>query len=190
MLFAAFLALFAVAMLDFFEPRLPGFIHEPFDRLAGDACDGSILGAATLGVPSSLLVSPCVSAPLAASLLYISASGGAWGGGLQLLALGLSMGTPLVMFGTGGGTLLPKSGAWMSGVYNAFGVPLLAVAIWLLEQVVSGPMALMLWGTFVDGTGLALGAFELVPESVVCRLPQPLGLMFLTYTVAAWIGAL
>ena len=87
--FAAFFALFAVAMFGFFELRLPGFIREPLDRLAGDARGGSILGAATLGVLSSLLVSPCVSAPLAASLLYISASGDAWGGGLQLFALGL-----------------------------------------------------------------------------------------------------
>lgn len=77
--FAAFFALFAVAMFGFFELRLPGFIREPLDRLAGDARGGSILGAATLGVLSSLLVSPCVSAPLAASLLYISASGDAWG---------------------------------------------------------------------------------------------------------------
>ncbi|MHC3969357.1 protein-disulfide reductase DsbD, partial [Pseudomonas aeruginosa] len=155
--FAAFFALFAVAMFGFFELRLPGFIREPLDRLAGDARGGSILGAATLGVLSSLLVSPCVSAPLAASLLYISASGDAWGGGLQLFALGLGMGTPLVVFGAGGGALLPKSGAWMNGVRNAFGVLLLAVAVWLLERVVSGPVALMLWGMLAGGAGLALG---------------------------------
>ncbi len=51
--FAAFFALFAVAMFGFFELRLPGFIREPLDRLAGDARGGSILGAATLGVLSS-----------------------------------------------------------------------------------------------------------------------------------------
>lgn len=187
--FAAFFALFAVAMFGFFELRLPGFIREPLDRLAGDARGGSILGAATLGVLSSLLVSPCVSAPLAASLLYISASGDAWGG-LQLFALGLGMGTPLVVFGAGGGALLPKSGAWMNGVRNAFGVLLLAVAVWLLERVVSGPVALMLWGMLAGGAGLALGALEFTPKSAARRLLQLLGLMFLTYAVAAWIGAL
>lgn len=150
----------------------------------------AVLGAATLGVLSSLLVSPCVSAPLAASLLYISASGDAWGGGLQLFALGLGMGTPLVVFGAGGGALLPKSGAWMNGVRNAFGVLLLAVAVWLLERVVSGPVALMLWGMLAGGAGLALGALEFTPKSAARRLLQLLGLMFLTYAVAAWIGAL
>ncbi len=107
--FAAFFALFAVAMFGFFELRLPGFIREPLDRLAGDARGGSILGAATLGVLSSLLVSPCVSAPLAASLLYISASGVMPGGGLQLFALGLGMGTPLVVFGAGGAPCCPRA---------------------------------------------------------------------------------
>ena len=60
--------------------------------------------------------------------IYISASGDAWGGGLQLFALGLGMGTPLVVFGAGGGALLPKSGAWMNGVRNAFGVLFLKIA--------------------------------------------------------------
>ncbi len=112
------------------------------------------------------------------------------GGGLQLFALGLGMGTPLVVFGAGGGALLPKSGAWMNGVRNAFGVLLLAVAVWLLERVVSGPVALMLWGMLAGGAGLALGALEFTPKSAVRRLLQLLGLMFLTYAVAAWIGAL
>ncbi len=95
-----------------------------------------------------------------------------------------------VFLGAGGGALLPKSGAWMNGVRNAFGVLLLAVAVWLLERVVSGPVALMLWGMLAGGAGLALGALEFTPKSAARRLLQLLGLMFLTYAVAAWIGAL
>ncbi|MGV8577077.1 protein-disulfide reductase DsbD, partial [Pseudomonas aeruginosa] len=40
------------------------------------------------------------------------------------------------------------------------------------------------------GAGLALGALEFTPKSAARRLLQLLGLMFLTYAVAAWIGAL
>ncbi|MFU1921661.1 efflux RND transporter permease subunit, partial [Klebsiella pneumoniae] len=61
-----------------------------------------------------------------------------------------------VFLGAGGGALLPKSGAWMNGVRNAFGVLLLAVAVWLLERVVSGPVALMLWGMLAGGAGAEL----------------------------------
>ena len=188
--FAAFFALFALAMFGIFELRLPAFLRTPLDRLAGQARGGSLLGAATLGVLSSLLVSPCVSAPLAAALLYISSSGDAVGGGLKLLALGLGMGTPLVLFGAGGGALLPKSGAWMVGVRNAFGVMLLAVSVWLLERVLPGPLTLALWGLLAVGTALWLGALEFIPKPGRQKLSQLAGLALLVYGLSAWVGAL
>ena len=188
--FAAFFALFALAMFGTFELRLPAALRTPLDRLAGQARGGSLLGAAVLGVLSSLLVSPCVSAPLAAALLYISSSGDALGGGLKLLALGLGMGTPLVLFGVGGGTLLPKSGPWMVGVRNAFGVMLLAVSIWLLERVLPGSLSLALWGLLAVGTALWLGALEFIPKPGRQKLSQLAGLALLVYGLSAWVGAL
>ena len=188
--FAAFFVAFAIAMFGIFELRLPGFLRERLDRMAADTRGGSIAGAATLGVLSSLLVSPCVSAPLAGLLLYIGSTGDALGGGLLLFALGLGMGTPLVIFGAGGGAVLPKSGAWMTGVRNFFGVLLLAVAIWLLERVLSGPVSLALWGALAGGVAIALGTLELVNKTPLQRGAQLLGLMFLVYALAAWAGAL
>ena len=82
-------AIFALAMFGVFELKLPQAISNRLDRVANRTQGGSLWGAAVLGVVSSLLVSPCVSAPLAGALLYISASGDAVGGGLKLFALGL-----------------------------------------------------------------------------------------------------
>nr|WP_294974419.1 protein-disulfide reductase DsbD [uncultured Pseudomonas sp.] len=188
--FAAFFVVFAIAMFGVFEMRLPGFLRERLDNMANNTRGGSIAGAATLGVLSSLLVSPCVTAPLAGLLLYISSTGDAAGGGMLLFSLGLGMGTPLVIFAVGGGALLPKSGAWMNGVRNVFGVMLLAVAIWMLERLVAGPVALTLWGTLAGGVALAIGTLELGPKKPLQRLGQLLGLMLLVYAVAAWTGAL
>lgn len=188
--FAAFFAVFALAMFGLYELRLPQFISGPLDRLAGNTRGGSIWGAAALGVFSSLLVSPCVSAPLAGALLYISASGDALGGGLKLFVLGLGMGAPLVLFAVGGGTLLPKSGNWMVAVRNAFGVLLLAVSVWLLERVLPGPLSLALWGLLAGGVALFLGALEFTPKAARQRLAQLAGLVLLVYAVAAWTGAL
>ncbi|KAF1053946.1 MAG: Thiol:disulfide interchange protein DsbD [Stenotrophomonas maltophilia] len=188
--FAGFFALFAVAMFGVFELRLPGFLRERLDRLADGTRGGSILGAASLGVLSSLLVSPCVSAPLAGLLLYISSTGDALGGSVQLFVLGLGMGTPLVIFGAGGGALLPRSGAWMNAVRNFFGVLLLAVAIWLLDRVLSGPVTLALWGALAGGVAIALGTLELGRKAPLQRGTQLLGLMLLVYALAAWAGAL
>jgi thiol:disulfide interchange protein DsbD len=188
--FALFFSLFALAMFGVFELRLPRFISEPLDRMAGTAKGGSLWGAALLGVVSSLLVSPCVSAPLAGALLYISASGDALGGGLKLFALGLGMGTPLVLFAVGGGTLLPKGGTWMVTVRNAFGVLLLAVSVWMLERVLPPSLALALWGLLAVGVALFLGALEFSYKAPRARLAQLLGLILLVYGISAWVGAL
>lgn len=188
--FAAFFAVFALAMFGLYELRLPGFLAGPLDRLAGSTQGGSIWGAAALGVLSSLLVSPCVSAPLAGALLYISASGDALGGGLKLFLLGLGMGTPLVLFAVGGGALLPRSGPWMVAVRNAFGVPLLAVSVWLLERVLPGSLSLALWGLLAAGVALFLGTLEFGPKSPRQRLAQLAGLVLLVYAGATWVGAL
>lgn len=108
--FATFFALFALAMFGVFELKLPHAISSRLDRIAGRTEGGSLWGAAVLGVVSSLLVSPCVSAPLAGALLYISASGDALGGGLKLFMLGLGMGAPLVLVATGGRPGCRKAG--------------------------------------------------------------------------------
>ncbi|MBA4682382.1 MULTISPECIES: protein-disulfide reductase DsbD [Pseudomonadaceae] len=188
--FAIFFMVFALAMFGAFEMRMPRFIAERLDHLASRVRGGSLLGAATLGVLSSLLVSPCVTAPLVGALLYISATGDALGGGLKLFFLGLGMGAPLVLFATGGGALLPKSGTWMLGVRKAFGVMLLAVSVWLLERVLPAPVTLALWGLLAVGTALWLGALEFIPKSGKQRLAQLLGVALLVYGVSAWLGAL
>ncbi|MFV0455443.1 MAG: protein-disulfide reductase DsbD [Pseudomonas sp.] len=188
--FALFFVIFALAMFGLFELRLPQVLSTRLDRLAGNAKGGSFLGAAVLGAVSSLLVSPCVSAPLAGALLYISASGDALGGGLKLFALGLGMGTPLVLFATGGSALLPRSGPWMVTVRNTFGVLLLAVAVWMLERVLPGPAALALWGLLAAGAALFLGTLEFSSKTPRQKLAQLLGLVLLVYALAAWVGAL
>ncbi|WP_339413461.1 protein-disulfide reductase DsbD [Pseudomonas sp. EA_35y_Pfl2_R5] len=188
--FAIFFALFGAASLGFLELRLPAAIDGRLQRLSQRLHGGTIFSAAALGVLSSVLVSPCVSAPLAGALLYISASGDALGGGLKLLALGLGMGAPLVLFAVGGGALLPKSGPWMLTVRNLFGALLMAVAIWLLERVVPGPVSLALWGLLAAGIALWLGVLELTPKTHHQKLAQLLGLPLLVYALVAWVGAL
>ncbi|MGP9827170.1 protein-disulfide reductase DsbD [Ectopseudomonas khazarica] len=188
--FATFFGLFAMAMFGVFELRLPAFIRDRLDQRASQTRGGTIAGAATLGVLSSLIVSPCITAPLTALLLYISSTGDAVGGGLQLFALGLGMGTPLVLFGAGGGALLPKSGPWLVTVRNAFGVMLLAVSVWLLERVLPGSLSLALWGLLAGGVAVFLGALEFGPKTHRQKLGQIVGLALLVYALAAWVGAL
>ncbi|MBH3461717.1 protein-disulfide reductase DsbD [Pseudomonas putida] len=188
--FALFFVVFALAMFGLFELKLPHALSQRLDRVASNTRGGSLLGAAVLGVLSSLLVSPCVSAPLAGALLYISASGDALGGALKLFALGLGMGAPLLLVATGGAAWLPKSGAWMNTVKNVIGVLLLGVALGLLSRVLPGPVTLLLIGLLSAGVALFLGALEFVVKTPRQRLAQLLGLLCLVYALACWYGAL
>jgi thiol:disulfide interchange protein DsbD len=100
------------------------------------------------------------------------------------------MGAPLILFAAGGGALLPKSGTWMVGVRNAFGVLLLAVAIWMLERVIPGPASLALWGALAAGVALSIGTLEFRRKTLTQKALQLAGLMLLVYAMASWVGAL
>ncbi|MBF8727151.1 protein-disulfide reductase DsbD [Pseudomonas putida] len=188
--FALFFVAFALAMFGLFELKLPQALSNRLDGVANRTQGGSLLGAAALGVLSSLLVSPCVSAPLAGALLYISASGDALGGALKLFALGLGMGAPLLLVATGGAAWLPKSGPWLNSVKNAIGVLLLGLAIGLLSRVLPGPVTLGLIGLLAAGVAVFLGTLEFVVKTPRQRLAQLLGLTLLVYALACWYGAL
>ena len=188
--FSLFFVVFALAMFGLFELKLPHAISHRLERLVGQTKGGSLIGAAILGVFSSLLVSPCVSAPLAGALLYISASGDAVGGALKLFALGLGMGAPLLLFATGGAAWLPKSGPWLVTVKNAIGVLLLGLAIGLLSRVLPGQVTLLLVGLLSAGVALFLGTLEFTTKTTLQRLAQLLGLALLVYALACWYGAL
>ena len=165
-------------------------------RLANrvDACQARAqrsgpAGLALAGALSVLVVSPCVTAPLAGALVFISSTGDAAMGGAVLFALGMGMGVPLLLVGTFGATLLPRSGAWMNGVKIAFGLLLLGVAIWMVERLVSAPIALLLWAALAIGTALALGALNFNQPQGWPRARQTLGLMLLAWGIVLVIGA-
>jgi thiol:disulfide interchange protein DsbD len=188
--FSLFFVVFAIAMFGVFELRLPRALNDRLERIAGNTQGGSLWGAAVLGAVSSLVVSPCVSAPLAGALLYISASGDALGGAMKLFVLGLGMGAPLVLVATGGAAWLPKSGPWLVTVKNIIGVLLLALAIGLLSRVIPGQFTLMLIGALWAGVALFLGALEFVEKSTRGRLNQLLGILLLVYALCCWFGGL
>ena len=183
--FAVFFVLFALAMFGLFDLRLPEFLREPLERLNRRAHGGSLTGATAMGALSTLVVSPCISAPLAGALVYISSTGDTLGGGLNLFALGLGMGVPLIVITLFGKSLLPSSGPWMETVKHLFGFGLLAVAIWLLERVLPGPVSLALWAALSTGLAVRLGLMQ-----GGNYLRQTIALLFGLYAAAALFGAL
>ena len=186
--FALMFVVFALSMFDLFEIQLPRFISEPLNDASQRLTGGRVISIFGIGALSALIVSPCVSAPLAGSLLYISTTQDAMIGGIALFSLGLGMGIPLILVAVGGRRLLPTTGHWMTTVKHFYGVMLIAVAIWLIERLVPGWLGLTLWGGLLAITGVQLGAFDAAKAGWE-RTRKGLGLIFFAYGLALLAGA-
>ena len=133
--FALVFVVLALSMFGAYELQLPGFLRQPLSAAGSRLAGGKLASVAGMGVLSAIIVSPCVAAPLAGALLYISQSRDVALGGAALFTMALGMGIPLLAVGVSEGALLPKSGPWMVRVKQVFGVLLLAVAVWIVWPV-------------------------------------------------------
>ncbi|MFO7529850.1 MAG: protein-disulfide reductase DsbD [Marinobacter sp.] len=186
--FATLFVVFALSMFDLFDIQLPRFVRDSLNNASHKLTGSRVAGIFGIGALSALIVSPCVSAPLAGSLLYISTTQNAVTGGVALFALGLGMGVPLILVAVGGRKLLPTTGHWMTAVKHFYGVMLLAVAIWLVERLVPAWVALTLWGLLIAITGVQLGAFD-AAKAGWQRTRKGVGLIMFAYGVALLAGA-
>lgn len=133
--FALMLLALAASLFGFYELRLPQSIHNKIDRIAGKQEGGSVIGAFMLGAISTLIASPCVTAPLAGVLAFIAQTGSIPMGGILLFVMALGMGLPLMLLAIGAKGIIPKAGAWMTVVQKLFGVMLVALAVWVAMPI-------------------------------------------------------
>ena len=125
----------AFSMFGFYELRLPQNIENRMVNTANKLKGGQFLGVFSMGAISALIVSPCVAAPLAGALIYISQTHDVVLGGVALFALSIGMGVPLLLIGASAGHVLPKAGPWMNAVRNFFGVLMLVMAAYIVWPV-------------------------------------------------------
>jgi thiol:disulfide interchange protein DsbD len=120
---------------------------------------GSFVGVFVMGGISALVVGPCVAAPLAGALVYISQTHDVIIGGLALFSMAMGMSVPLLLVGVSAGSLLPRAGAWMERVKQVFGLMLLGVAIWIVSPVLAPAAHLLLWALWLLVVATVLGWF-------------------------------
>ena len=154
--FALGLVALSLSMFGVYNLQLPSSITGRFSAAADKLPAGRVAGVCAMGGVSALIVSPCVAAPLAGALLYLSQTRDVWLGGTALFSLATGMSVPLLLVGASAGALLPRAGAWMDEVKAAFGILLLGVALWTVQPILPGPVALGLWGLLALGTATKL----------------------------------
>ncbi|WP_208025065.1 protein-disulfide reductase DsbD [Achromobacter insolitus] len=190
-LFAILLAVLALAMFDAFTFQMPAGIQGWLSQRSARIPGGRYTGALVMGALSALIVGPCVAAPLAGALLYISQTGDVVLGGSALFAMAWGMGVPLLIVGASSGALLPKAGPWMDGVKRLFGMLLLATAWWMLIPVVPTWVQMTGWAFLAIVAAVMLRAFDALPEGAgsARMFGKGVGLL-LALAAAAWlIGA-
>ncbi len=189
--FAGLFVLLSLAMFGFYELQMPASIQEKLSSISNSQSGGSMMNAAIMGLLSALIVGPCVTAPLIGALIYISQTKDVLLGGLSLFALGLGMGVPLMIIGTSAGKILPKAGAWMDNVKAGFGIMMLALAIWMLERVVSMQVVVLLSGILAVFTAIYMGALDALSEASTGwkRFFKASGLVVLFYGAMLLFGA-
>jgi thiol:disulfide interchange protein DsbD len=158
--FSALFVVLSLSMFGLYELQLPHGLQNRLHQMSHQQQGGKLLGVALMGLLSGLIVGPCLAPPLAGALIFIGQQGDPVLGGAALFALSMGMGIPLMIIGTSAGSLLPKAGGWMDNIKAIFGILMLALAIWLLERIIPGWIAMLLWGSLLVVTAIYLGALN------------------------------
>ncbi|MHB1116161.1 protein-disulfide reductase DsbD [Sideroxydans sp.] len=190
--FAAIFVVLSLSMFGLYELQLPAALQSRLTDTSNKLHGGHLTGVFAMGALSAIIMGPCVAAPLAGALLYISQTHDAVLGGSALFAMGLGMGVPLLIIGTSAGTLLPKAGPWMESVKRFFGVLMLALAIWIVSPVIPLAAQMLAWAVLLIFCAIHLHALDPLPSNArgIKKLGKALGILSLLLGVAYLIGAL
>jgi thiol:disulfide interchange protein DsbD len=190
--FAALFVVLSLSMFGLYELQLPSALQSRLTVTSNRLHGGHFVSVFGMGMLSALIVGPCVAAPLAGALLYISKSGDYVLGGSALFSLALGMGVPLLVVGASAGTLLPKAGPWMEMVKRFFGVVLLGVAIFLISPLLSPMLHFMAWAVLLIMFAVFLHALDPLPHGApgYRRLFKGIGIVALITGIALIVGAL
>jgi thioredoxin:protein disulfide reductase len=189
-LFSGIFVLLSLSMFGFYNLELPDFIRAKLHNSSEKHRDGSLLGAAIMGSLSSLIVGPCVAAPLAGALIYIGQTGNVALGGSALFVMGMGMGVPLLVMGASAGKLLPKAGTWLNATNAVFGVLMLGVAVWMLSRILPPEITMLLWALLLILPAIYLNAVDSLPEysSGWRKLWKGIGITMLAYGLLLLVG--
>ena len=154
--FAILIVAMAMSMFGFYELQVPAAMQTKLAGVSGRQASGKLAGVFAMGAISALIVGPCVAAPLAGALVYISQTRDVLIGGAALFSMALGMSIPLLLVGVSAGSLLPRAGAWMEAVKRFFGVLMLGMALWLVSPVLPPAVQMILWAALLLGYGAYL----------------------------------
>ena len=190
--FALVFVALSLSMFGFYELQLPNSIQSKLSKETGHLRGGHLASVFGMGALSALIIGPCVAAPLAGALLYISQTRDVVLGAAALFSMALGMGGPLLILGASAGAFLPKAGPWMESVKRFFGVLLLGVAIWLISPVIPAAIHMLMWAALLIISAIYLNAIDSLPteSSGSRKFLKGIGIISLLLGIALLAGVL
>jgi thiol:disulfide interchange protein DsbD len=186
--FSLLFVILAFSLFGCYELQLPHGLHQRIMKWSNRHEGGTYVGVGVMGFISTLIVSPCVTAPLVGALSYIGRTGDAMLGGTALFVMGIGMGIPLMIFGTSEGKLLPKAGPWMKDVKSFFGILMLAVSIDLLQRILPDGISITLWAILAIWLGVYLIWFSGISHHVRIKIWRFLGIIPIIYGLLLFVN--
>jgi thiol:disulfide interchange protein DsbD len=189
--FALLLAVFSLSMFGAYELQVPAALQSRLTQASQGFQGGQHLGVFVMGGISSLIVGPCVAAPLAGALVYISQTRDVLLGGMALFSMAVGMSVPLLLLGLSAGAVLPRAGAWMDHVKHAFGVMLLGTALWMVSPVLPTWALMLFTALLLVVAAVYLGALQPLPKPAapLRQVAKGVGLLLCVMAVAQVVGA-
>jgi thiol:disulfide interchange protein DsbD len=183
MTIAILMVLLSLSMFDFYHIQVPASIQAKLTKFSERQKAGKLIGVFVMGAISALIIGPCVAAPLAGALVYISQTRDVVIGGSALFFMAAGMSIPLLLVGVSAGTLLPRAGLWMETVKRFFGVLMLGMALWIVSPVI--PVAMQMLGWAVLGLGYSVYLFSTHKGHWVART---MGVIFAAVGLVELVG--
>lgn len=189
-IFALLLALFALAMFDVFTLQTPTGMQTALNAWMGKLPGGQYGAVFLMGMVSAVIVGPCVAAPLAGVLLFISQTGDLVLGGTALFSMAWGEGIILLAVGASSGALMPKAGPWMNRIKYLFGVLLLATAWWMVNSLLPAWLMMLGWAGLALLGAVILGTFSSIETDAGLGglLGKVFGLLLALWAVLLVIG--
>jgi thiol:disulfide interchange protein DsbD len=181
--FGLLMAGMALSMFGVYELQVPAALQSRLASASNRQSGGKLAGVFAMGAISALIVGPCVAAPLAGALVYISQTRDVVVGGSALFSMAVGMSIPLLLVGVSAGALVPRAGIWMEAVKRFFGVLMLAMAWWLVSPVLPGKVQMLGWA--ILGVGYA---FYLLTHERGKWVPKVIAAVFATLGIIQIAG--
>lgn len=143
--FALLMVILSLSMFNVYQLQVPAALQTKLTMASEGQRNGKLVGVFFMGAISALIVGPCVAAPLAGALVYISQTRDVVVGGSALFAMAMGMSVPLLLVGISAGSLLPRAGMWMESIKRFFGVLMLAMALWMISPVIPAWSQMLGW---------------------------------------------